>query len=541
VESEALSERLLPLAPARALLAEKRLPLALPLACVLVGAWLVLAPRSPDLAAQTYRATLFESSGLTLWDDNWYAGHHLPGYSLVFPWLALLVGMRLVGALAVLVSTFAFERVALAVYGPRARWGAAYFALAAAGDVWIGRLTFALGVAFAALAVLALVRERPWLAGALTAVCAATSPVAGLLLALAGATHVLVTRRALAGLTLVAPVLLVVLPLQALFPEGGWEPFAASSVVATLAVTLAFLYAVPREERLLRVGAFVYLGVTVLSILPTPMGSNVDRYAVLLAGPLLVCALARDGWRQRRRPLAATVLALAGIVVWTAWGPVRESVGVIGDPSTSAGYYTPLKRFLAAHGGPLVRVEVPFTHSHWEAALLAPRFPLARGWERQLDTKNDPIFFKDPLTPSAYRAWLQGDAISYVALPDVRLDGSSDEEAALIRRGVPYLREVFSSAHWRVFAVLDPSPLASAPGVLTGLGHDSFALRFAAPGRSLVRVRYTRYWTVTSGVACVASAPGGWTAVSVSGPGVVHVAARFSLGRALGLEGGCGG
>lgn len=533
--------RLSPLGPARALLGERRIPLALPLACVLVGAWLVLAPRSPDLAAQTYRATLFESSGFTLWDDNWYAGHHLPGYSLVFPWLALLFGMRLVGALAVLVSTFAFERVALTVYGPRARWGAACFALAAAGDVWIGRLTFALGVAFAALAVLALVRERPWLAGTLAAVCAATSPVAGLLLALAGATHVLVTRRALAGLTLVAPVLLVVLPLQALFPEGGWEPFAASSVVATLAVTLAFLYAVPREERLLRVGGLVYLGATVLSIVPTPMGSNVDRYAVLLAGPLLLCALARDGVRQRRRPLAATVLALAGIVVWTAWGPVRESTGVIGDPSTSAGYYTPLKHFLAEHGGPLVRVEVPFTHSHWEAALLAPRFPLARGWERQLDTKNDPIFFKDPLTPSAYRAWLQGDAVSYVALPDVRLDGSSDEEAALIRRGVPYLREVFSSAHWRVFAVLDPAPLASAPGVLTGLGHDSFTLRFAAPGRSLVRVHYTRYWTVTSGAACVASAPGGWTAVSVGAPSVVRVAARFSLGRALGLGGGCGG
>jgi hypothetical protein len=540
MESEALTERLSPLGSARTLVAERRLSLALPLACVLVGAWLVLAPRSPDLAAQTYRATLFEHFGFTLWDDNWYAGHHLPGYSLVFPWLALLVGMRLVGALAVLVSTFAFERIALNVYGPRARWGAACFALAAAGDVWIGRLTFALGVAFAALAVLALVRERPWLAGVLTAVCAATSPVAGLLLALAGATHVLVTRRALAGLALVAPAFLVVLPLEALFPEGGWEPFAASSVTATLAVTLAFLYAVPREERLLRVGALVYLGVTVLSIVPTPMGSNIARYAVLLAGPLALCALGRDGFRQPGRPLSVVVLAVAGIVVWTAWGPVRESTGVIGDPSTSAAYYAPLKRFLVAHGGSLARVEVPFTHSHWEAALLAPQFSLARGWERQLDTKNDRIFFKNHITSSAYRTWLQRDAVSYVALPDVRLDGSSDEEAALIRKGVPYLHEVFSSAHWRVFAVLSPTPLASAPGALTGLDHDSFALRFTTPGTSVVRVHYTRYWTVTRGRACVKSAPDGWTAVSVSALGVVRVAARFSLGRALGLDGGCG-
>jgi hypothetical protein len=540
VESQALAERPSPLGRASTLLAQRRISLALPIACVLVGGWLALAPRSPDLAAQTYRASLFESYGFTLWDNNWYAGHHLPGYSLLFPWLALLVGIRLVGALAVLVSTFAFERIALTVYGPRARWGAAYFAVAAAGDLWIGRITFALGVAFAVLAVLALVHERPWLAGVLATVCAATSPVAGLLLALAGATHMLVTRRALAGLVLVAPAFLVVLPLEALFPEGGWEPFAASSVTATLVVTLAFLYTVPHEERLLRIGALVYLGVTVLSILPTPMGSNIDRYAVLLAGPLALCALGRGGFRQAGRPLATVVVAVAGIVVWTVWGPVRESTGVIGDPSTSAAYYTPLKRFLAGHRGPLVRVEVPFTHSHWEAALLAPQFPLARGWERQLDTKNDPIFFKNPLTESAYNTWLHGNAVSYVALPDVRLDGSSDEEATLIRRGLPYLREVFSSAHWRVYAVLDPVPLASAPGVLTGMDHDSFTLRFATAGRSIVKVHYTRYWTAVRGGACVKSAPGGWTAVSVNAPGVVRVATRFSLGRALGLDGGCG-
>jgi hypothetical protein len=522
------------------MLADRSFSLAVPLACVLVGAWLVLAPRSPDLAAQTYRATLFESSGFTVWDNNWYGGHHLPGYSLVFPWLALLFGIKLVGAIAVLVSAFAFERIAFAVYGPRARWGAMCFALAAAGDLWIGRITFALGVTFATLAVLALVRERPWLAAALTALCAATSPVAGLLLALAGATHVLVTRRRLAGFALVVPAFLVVIPLELLFPEGGWEPFAASSVIATLAVTLAFLYVVPREERLLRIGGFVYLGVTLLSIAPTPMGSNIARYAVLLAGPLALCALGRDGFRGAGRPLAAVLVAVAGIVVWTAWGPVRESAGIVGDPSTGAAYYTPLKRFLVAHGGPLVRVEVPFTHSHWEAALLAPQFELARGWERQLDTKNDPLFFKKGLTPAAYRVWLVNNAVSYVALPDVRLDGSSDEEAALIRSGLPYLREVFSSKHWRVFAVLDPTPLVSAPATLIGLDHDSFTLRFPAAGSSIVRLHYTRYWTAVRGRACVAQASGGWTAVSVRSAGAVRIAARFSLARGLGLAGGCG-
>ncbi len=543
MESSALIERPSRPRPVRALLGERRFSLALPTACVLVGAWLLLSPRSPDLAAQAYRASLFESSGFTVWDNNWYAGHHMPGYSLVFPWLAWLVGMRLVGALAVLVSTFAFERTVLTVYGPRSRWGAVCFAVAAAGDVWIGRLTFALGVTFAVLAVLALVRERPWLAALLAAVCSATSPVAGLLLALMGATHVLVTRRARAGLALVLPAFLVVLPLEALFPEGGWEPFAASSVIATLAVTLAFLCALPRHERLLRIGGYVYLGVVLLSIVPTPMGSNIDRYAVLLAGPLLLCALAREDFTRPGRPLAVVVLAVGGIITWTVWGPVRESTEVIGDPLTSAAYYTPLKHFLRTHGGSLVRVEVPFTHSHWEAALLATEFELARGWERQLDTKYDPIFFKNNLTSSAYRAWLEDNAVSYVALPDVRLDGSSDEEAALVRKGLPYLREVFKSVHWRVFAVRDATPLVSAPAGLTALNHDSFTLRFTAAGRSLVRLHFTRYWTVVTSQpagACVSSAPGGWTSVSATGTGVVRVVASFSLGRALGLDDGCG-
>lgn len=554
MEAHAVSERPAGLARARSSPLASWLTPALLLACVLVGAWLLVDPRSPDLAAQSYRETLFARYGFTLWDNYWYAGHHLPGYSLIFPWFALVLGMRVAGALAVLVSAIAFERIATGAYGPRARWGAVCFAVAAAGDVWIGRLTFAVGVSFALLAVLAVTRGRCWPAALLAALCAATSPVAGLLLALAAGSwaiaqgtapgrHERGARGLLAAtlaalrspgcLALIAPVLLVVLPLQALFAEGGWEPFALSSITANVAVVLAFLYALPRRERLLCVGGLVYLAAVLVSIVPAPMGSNIDRYAVLLAGPLLVCALARDGLRSNGRPVALTVALVAGIVIWSGWGPVRESSGVSGDPSTDAAYYAPLQRFLAAHGGALVRVEVPFTHSHWEAALLAPEQSLARGWERQLDTKYDPLFFGGTLTAPRYAAWLREDAVSYVALPDVRLDGSSDQEAALLRHGQPFLREVLHSRHWRVFRVLGSQPLASPPAALVALGHDSFALRFARAGRSLVRVRYTRYWSASGG-ACAGEGAGGWTSVAAKGGGVVRVTASFSLGRALG-------
>ena len=82
-------------------------------------------------------------------------------------------------------------------------------------------------------------------------------------------------------------------------------------------------------------------------------------------------------------------------------------------------------------------------------------------------------------------------------------------------------------------------PLASAPAQLTKLGHDSFSLRFLGAGESLVRLHYTRYWTVVEGHACLA-VHDGWTAVSAKSPGVVRVAARFSPARALGLAGACG-
>ena len=81
---------------------------------------------------------------------------------------------------------------------------------------------------------------------------------------------------------------------------------------------------------------------------------------------------------------------------------------------------------------------------------------------------------------------------------------------------MPYLTPVFRSAHWRIYAVADATPLASGPGRVTRLGHDSFALHADSAGSLLVRVHFTRYWTFTEGAGCVAEAPGDWTAVSVA-------------------------
>ena len=148
----------------------------------LAALWLVIGPATPDLAAQVHRVDVFHVRGFAVWDGAWYAGHHLPGYSLSFPALGALVGARPAGALAAVASAALFGAV-VGRRRPAAQW---WFAVACIADLMVGRLTYALGVAVGLAAVLAIVRGRPVVACVLAAACSATSPVAGLFLALAG-------------------------------------------------------------------------------------------------------------------------------------------------------------------------------------------------------------------------------------------------------------------------------------------------------------------------------------------------------------------
>jgi hypothetical protein len=536
------------------------MPVAVTVAAGLLVVWLLVDPRTPDLAAQVYRLGLYERAGLSVFDEHWYGGHALPGYSLLFGPLASVMGMRALAVVSVLVSVALFERIVLGVYGGETyvRWGACLFAVAAVGDVWSGRLTFAVGVTLALACVYALGRERLVVAALAAGVCAAVSPVAGVLLALAGLTYALARRAPMVLVAVGAPVALVVLSVRALFPEGGYEPYPATSFAATAIVVCVFLWALPRGERnrVLRVGAVVYLLACLLCLaVRTPMGSNIERYGVLLAGPLLLCGLAgertrarsRQGGRRRRfargrsayaKPLAVGV-AVGVAMVWTVWGPVRETKAVAGSPATLASYYAPVERYLQARGAGLERVEVPLTRSHWEAAMLAPSVSLARGWEKQLDERYDSTLLGSGLTAEGYREWLRREAVAYVALPDIPLDPSSAREGVLIRQGQAYLKPVWASRHWRVYRVSEAAPLIEGAGRVRALGSDTFGVYADAPGRLLVRVHYTRYDTVVAGYGCVASAPGGWTYVHARARGPIVVGARFSLGRALGLNGEC--
>jgi hypothetical protein len=128
----------------------------------------------------------------------------------------------------------------------------------------------------------------------------------------------------------------------------------------------------------------------------------------------------------------------------------------------SASYYEPvlseLGRLLADRpiGGAPTIVEVPLTKAHWEAVYLAGHdgISLARGWERQLDTRYATLFYRPTLTASAYRAWLVENRVAYVALPDVPLDQAGLLEGKLVAGGLPYLRELWHSEHWRLYRAM---------------------------------------------------------------------------------------
>src|SRR3954468_3749442 len=357
---------------------EASLAWALPVAitgalCVL---YLVLDLHPVDVAASTYRANLFADPGLTLWNGNWYGGHYTLSYSILSPPLTWLFGSVPLGIGCALISTALFQSIARRHFGNAALLGSVWFAVAAATLVFHGRVPFAIGVVLGLGALLALQREWGRSAVVLAVLCGLASPVAGLFLALAAVSVALADGRR-RGWGVAAGAIMPVLALQVVFPEGGQQPYPPSDLGWLVASVAIALLLIPRGERALRAGAWLYgLGGLAAYILNTPLGNNVCRLAPLVAGPLIVCALGAPG---RGRPALGGARLLGALVYFQA-KPVVDDVGKVQfDPVVNSSYYRPLLGFLSQAGGPPFRVEIPFTQAHWEAAEVARRFPLARG------------------------------------------------------------------------------------------------------------------------------------------------------------------
>ena len=509
-------------------------PLAPALGCALVCVvYLLAAPATADMAAHAYRAWLFEHEGLTVWNAQWYGGHHVLGYSLLFAPLAAAFGPAIVGVVSAVVAVALFVPLARAA-APSPAAGAAASWLLTAGvlsNVAIGRMPFLLGIALAVGAWSAARAERRVLSGGLALAAMLASPVAGVFLMLGAVAKLIADgREALkprCGSAL--PALAGGIGLYMLFPEGGTDRFAATAFWPMLVISAAGVALLAPGRRTLWAGGLLYLLVLVGAFfVPSPFGQNALRLGVL-AGPS-VLALAH----RKRVPVFA--LAVVGVgLLYLQWLPaVRAVAEAHGDPSTRLAFQAEARDFLQDVAQPGERVEVPLTMNHWEAADLAKVVPLARGWERQLDQKANPIFYDDePLTAARYHDWLRENAVHWVALPNAPLDYSARDEAAVLERGAKFLRLAYESPRWRIWQVRGTDPPASGGAKLLAAGPNWFMVDAERP--TLVRYRYTRYWSTTD--ACLSRAPGGWTRVEPLEGGVVLVQAKFGLERARRAKG----
>ncbi|MGZ4294429.1 MAG: hypothetical protein ACXVRM_09335 [Solirubrobacteraceae bacterium] len=503
-------------------------------AALLAAGYVIVSPPTQDVAAHLFRADLFAQQGFGLWNDYWYAGHHLPGYSVLFPAVSALLTPQLAAALAATATAAVFEPLARRHFGERAWLGAAVFGAATAINLYTGRLPLAFGALPALAAIAALDRGRTAPAAALALLAALCSPVAALFAALAAAGYAVAgavahrrARPALPGAAVAAAALGPIVLLAIAFPEGGTEPFELATLLPVLVLCIAGFLAVPRSATALRAGIAVYaLAAVAAYVIPSPVGSNIARLGMLLAAPLAALL-----W-WRRRPVLLAIAAMP--LLYLGWqAPIRDIAAVAGDPSTSAAYYRPLLGFLGAQPGGRerrFRIEIPFTNSHWDADRVATRFPLARGWERQLDIADNPLFYGGRLTAASYERWLHLNAVRFVALPEAALDYSAKREASLIRTGLPYLRLVMRSAHWRVYAVADATPVAQGAATVTAMGPDWIALNAHRPGSVTVHVRFTPYWALAGGSGCVAP-DGGATRLTLRQAGPVRLVMRFSVAR----------
>ena len=519
---------------------------AVALSAALATAMLAWNPQVGDLAAQVFRTELFQRGGLGIWNGSWYGGHYTLTYSVLFPPLAALLGPQLVGMLSVVSSSYFFDRLVRDRWGEAARWATLWFAAGVVTLLADGQLTFSLGVAFGLATLRCLQLDRPAPALLAAVCCALSSPVAAAFLAgvvLVGTAERSFghpTRRpvhlAAIGVAVIALGLIAIPKLA--FPESGHFPFAFSSFVAVPLWCGSALYVTrglgQRERQLRWVIAAYMLASAVIWLAPNPLGGNAVRLGALFGGPVLAAVVLA---RRPRVSVWFLALFMAGGLYWQLTASVTQIARSFGEPSTRAEYFQPAAAWLRDHGGGGMRIEVPPTANHWEAAYLAPEFELARGWLRQLDTTRDGIFYLNDghLTHALYSAWLHDNAIRYVALSDAPLDYSSVAERRLVLHDPDYLTLRWSDPHWRIYEVRNPAPimqpLDGGAARLHRAGHSSFALQVSRPGDFLVRVAFTPYWSITRGEGCLLRR-GDWTVARASNPGIFHVAADFSLGRA---------
>ena len=494
---------------------------------VLALVYLQWRPLAPDLAAQIARANVVRSAGNVSWWTGWFGGLSLPTYSLLTPSSMAIFGVRATGVVAAVVGGVISARLVGSARRPRA--GAVAFSVAEMANLLDGRVTFAVGVTLAAGALLAMQHHRLLFAAPLAAAAYFASPLAGLFLGLA-LLAVLATdptrRRLAAELAVLLAGLGISMAL--LFPGTGRMPFHATDLIPAALCCVGVALCCP--TRVVRAAALLLmLALPIFLVAPGAIGNNVTRLAWICAAPVAVA------YSPLRRGLLAILLGL--LALWPTIDLVQQ-LSATRDPSTTEAYYQPLLTALAdeqAKAGPAAvgeRLEVLDPVNHFATVYLADRASLARGWDRQADVANDPIFYKDgALTADTYRTWLHDLAVGWVAVPAARLDYSAVAESRLVASGLSYLHLAWSNPSWKLYRVDDATPLAHGAQVVS-VEPARITLAAAGPSAVQLRVRWSPYLTVqhpdgTMVVgACLANV-NGWLNITLPAAGEYRVTSRF--------------
>jgi hypothetical protein len=465
-----------------------------------------------DLAAQDAWAEFVGRHPDSAYNLAWYGGMHPVSYSVVSPYLMSLLGVRTTMMIAgtvsaglltmVLMRSLPHSRLRSSGGTPVVRnplWAALAGVFALLCNAASGRVTFGLGTMFGLGAVAVVFcwphrwRYKRWAkalcAAPLAALATMSSPVAGLFVGLVAVALFLQKRRPGAWALGLAPSAVVAVSAW-LFPFSGTQPMGIGSVVLPLLYSILVYVLVPREWKTVRITAAVYgLGVVLVWVISSQIGSNMTRLAMLFGGVVLLAALPFAVPRSRK--WYTIIVAFVGFTVWVGFKSVDDVVHT--TPAASwARELAPLVNELQEVGAERGRVEVVPARSHREASALAPYVNLARGWNRQADMERNPLFYDDTLNSANYHEWLKRWAVHFVVLPKDEPDGDGGQrERELVQRGLPYLKQIWGDANWQLFAVDEPTPLAEPDTVVERAEQGGMTMRVEKAGRILVRIPYS--------------------------------------------------
>ncbi|KMO99638.1 membrane protein [Streptomyces roseus] len=531
-----------------------------------------------DLAAQDAWAEFVGRHPDSAYNLAWYGGMHPVSYSVVSPYVMHMIGVRTTMMAAGTVSAGLLALILTRSRGTvrEPLWPALAGVYGLLCNALSGRVTFGLGAMFALAAVAAVFcwprkwAERRWakaaVAAPLAALATASSPVAGLFLGVIAAALFLSRRRPGAYALGLAPAAVVGLSAW-LFPFSGTQPMKLGSAAPPFVFGLAILFLVPKRWKTVRIASAVYaFGVLLTWAIDSQVGSNVTRLVMLFGGAVLLAALPYAVPRSRH--WYAVLFAFIGLNVWITANSITDIVRTTPVAAWNrelAPLVDQLQKADAARG----RVEVVPASSHRESSAFPSHVNLARGWNRQADLERNPLFYDDTLTAASYREWLDRWAVHYVVLPADKPDSGGEDEAKLVREGLPYLEQVWGDRNWRLFKVDAPTDLVSGPATVVRAGADQLVVDVKAAGRVFVRIPHSPWLGLVDGEGkpvpppqetFASKARGGgagsgalgreyantagclfkaapdaagdvWTELLAPGPGVYRVAAKYQLPR----------